>query len=337
MLLKSADDKSNRLQQLREPGHLGRSDSGVFVRRGVLLAVALIARVAYAYEPAPTSTKTPSPLQAQSAASDQALKNDKRGTKSEPLVVDIVPASDAKEREQWEREKGDKDTAINHGIENFNGLLVLFTIVLGGVGIWQAILVRRQIGLAREEFEFTKKQMTEAADLAEKQMLLTGRQADLIEKQKEISRLQFLATHRPRIILREAYALQDAGKPVIVCYTLANTGGTSARIVESALAVTFEPAASLHMGPVSAGKNDVGDIVIEPGAHEAKEFISPNVTWGNGQVGNAIGWGYFFSGHIVYEDNGILRHLAFFRSYDFTTHRLVPIEDPQLEYCDEGR
>ena len=164
-------------------------------------------------------------------------------------------------------------------------------------------------------------------------IVIGGCQAWQMRRTVNAMREEFASTHRPRIILREAYAVRDSGLPITVCYTLANTGGTSARIVESALDVKFElPSCRLHLGPVSAGKNDIGNIEIKAGAHEAKECIFQNTNWTNALVASYC----YFSGHIVYEDTaGILRHAAFYRSYDDTTSRFLPINDPQLEYCDE--
>ena len=47
------------------------------------------------------------------------------------------------------------------------------------------------------------KAMSKFADSAEKQMLITGRQVDIVEKQHSVSRLQYFATQRPRLIVRE--------------------------------------------------------------------------------------------------------------------------------------
>jgi len=47
------------------------------------------------------------------------------------------------------------------------------------------------------------------AEAAQKQFLITGRQTDIIEKQKEISRQEFLTTHRPKIRVRHFVIPKD--------------------------------------------------------------------------------------------------------------------------------
>jgi hypothetical protein len=86
---------------------------------------------------------------------------------------------------------------------------------------------------------------SKAGELAEKQMLLAGRQADLAEKQHGLARLQFIADKRPRLRVRHL-ALNpperdlgprtpviQAGHEVAGNLVLANVGGIEARITYS--------------------------------------------------------------------------------------------------------
>lgn len=47
-------------------------------------------------------------------------------------------------------------------------------------------------------------------------------------------------------------------------------------------------------------------------------------------------WEYFFFGRVSYEDtNGIIRNMAFYRRLEIGSFRFIPFGDPQLEYADE--
>jgi len=160
-------------------------------------------------------------------------------------------------------------------VSDFTFWLVFATLLLGGIGAWQGFLLHRTVLLARDEFT---------------------------------------STHRPRLILREAYAMEDYGKTVIVSYTIANIGDSAAQIVESALDVEFGGAVSSpKFLPVSAGKNDVGAMTLQAGERAAKEFKSkPAVTWPITEDQYL-----FLSGHVVYlDDRKVMRHMGFHRRYD---------------------
>ena len=56
------------------------------------------------------------------------------------------------------------------------------------------------------------------------------------ERQITLARQEFIATHRPEIIMREAY-MEHRGDDAYVCYYITNRGRSAGRIVESRIMV----------------------------------------------------------------------------------------------------
>jgi hypothetical protein len=113
-------------------------------------------------------------------------------------------------------------------VADFTGLLALFTAVLAAVSWIEIQYLRR-----------AETRSGELADIAQKQMLITARQTDIIEKQHAVGRLQFLTTHRPRITVR---AFKPHLEGVVVNkypveFIYLNEGGNDAFIKEIGTAV----------------------------------------------------------------------------------------------------
>jgi hypothetical protein len=92
-----------------------------------------------------------------------------------------------------------------------------------------------------EEMAKGRELAEEQFDLAEKQFLLEGRQADLLENRHGLQRLQLLAEHRPRIEIRSV-GLKTSGSGAFVfsggetiegSLVIRNVGGTDATIRET--------------------------------------------------------------------------------------------------------
>lgn len=288
------------------------------------------------------NSKPPSPTPSEATAKPHSTSTDPKkypATSNQapqsttPLIVN-VPSPHHDEAAQNKSSETENYSSSEWWLVYLTGFLATVTAALA---IFTGGLWRSTYRLAIDARENSERQATEtkkSMDLVEQQVALMAHQTDILEKQKEIIRLQTMSLLRPRIILREAYAIEEGRKPISISYTLANTGGMATTIIESSLAVTFEQIDNLHKGPEFASKNVVGEITIRPGAHETRNFVA-EMKWRDGSIQLSGDWGYFFSGHIVYQDNDVLRHTAFFRKYDPKTCRFVPIDDPQLEYCDE--
>lgn len=82
----------------------------------------------------------------------------------------------------------------------------------------------RQIGFLKRA-EATSEKL---AEVSERQMLITGHQTDILEKQKEIMRQEFLVTHRPTLEVRFVHQVSEG-----IEITVINTGTGVARFVEA--------------------------------------------------------------------------------------------------------
>jgi hypothetical protein len=160
--------------------------------------------------------------------------------------------------------------------------------------------------------------------------------ATAMKSSVKFARAAYISTHRPKLVVREAYAMKDNdGAIVIVCYTIANSGDTKARIIESAFDTQFEGerSAQLRQPPISVGRNDIGPVELEGGEHYAGECKSSRTTaWPIPD-----GMDLFFTGHLVYMDErGIKRHMGLRRVYDPVTFRFNRSdgESSQLDYAD---
>jgi len=150
------------------------------------------------------------------------------------------------------------------------------------------------------------------------QLIAFGYQAHYMRKTLRALEEDHISTHRPKLVLRDAVTMPVIGEQIDVIYTIVNTGGSRARITESALHLDFVGLTGPLTGgprviPPSEGSNDVGALPLVAGQHITTEFTSDRTTrWPVPERLELI-----FSGHIVYvDDSGIARHTGFYRAYD---------------------
>ncbi|MES1974201.1 MAG: hypothetical protein V4472_17210 [Pseudomonadota bacterium] len=195
----------------------------------------------------------------------------------------------------------------------------------------------RQIGLVKE-----------AGDLAERQLALAARQTDILEKQHEIGRMQFLATHRPKIILREAFVGSVvSGQQIDALFSLANIGETAGTITNSyvALEVVDESTERLFLHGSIEQHSDLGIVRLAPGQQQI--FAYPH---GNAPRWHPINFGKMpggqggrrktihLTGQILYVDElGVPRRTAFRRVLKPERQRFYRLPndyEPDLDYAD---
>lgn len=178
-------------------------------------------------------------------------------------------------------------------------VIAAFTVVLAWVGYCQARLIRRSIDLAAKEF---------------------------------------IASHRPRIILRNV-DLQDGN----VLYMLVNVGDTKATVVESWIMMESVPDASVLRPLRSFGHDDLGRLVFEAGEMKDLTYADPGFTGMTAadmiRVGieqGLIDGHRFFTGTIIYEDDLRVRRRAVFRRRlkGKGFERLNPEQERDNEYSD---
>jgi hypothetical protein len=159
----------------------------------------------------------------------------------------------------------------------------------------------------------------------------------------QLGQREFVSTHRPKLILRQAFApLPVEDTPIFIQFTISNIGESRAWIVESVFVVELFRQTALVVIPAADGamQLDTGrrSGIIEPG--ENRVFAhSPPLAW---DVDTRRSYaehdrGLFFSGHIVYiDDNSVRRQTAFRRKYDPGTERFyrIPGHAEEHDYAD---
>ena len=224
----------------------------------------------------------------------------------------------------------------NERLANYTFWLMLFTGALVGFGGLQIRLLFKSDKTARLNVA-----------IARKQMRLTGYQADILTKQKEIARIEFIATHRPRLRVRNVVVkpVSVTGfKPTVFhpgqfvsgqCY-IANSGGSAAHITEAHCDV-FITSNPLPMERPYEGQdgNSAIKLTIEAGTSVPLPFQSTSQISSRESEDILSGGNYriYVMGWVEYSDDmNIMRRTAFCRKYDFIRRRFYPVDDPDYEH-----
>ncbi|SRR5579885_62145 len=164
-------------------------------------------------------------------------------------------------------------------------------------------------------------------------LYITSREQGRLALQSiQLAREEFVATHRPHIVV---YGFDDQGdgqKPHFVQFRYVNKGSARAYVTEIGSALI--PSKSITMAA------DFTDFKV-------KKFAPP-VEVKSGNSGFALtddtidlmqlmmadrDGAVFCAGYIIYrDDNGTLRRTGFCRSYDPPRHRWMKVEDEEYEY-----
>jgi hypothetical protein len=165
----------------------------------------------------------------------------------------------------------------------------------------------------------------------------------LTRKAIDLARQEFVASHRPRIILKDVHLTADE-----VHYMLVNVGDTDATIVESWILAEFIEHGNRLRPLRSPGHDDLGRLVIAAGESRDLTYLLP------GEISFAIKFPdsrkiaiegkpavfgeRYFVGVIVYEDGlRVRRRSVFRRKWDdasLTFIRLTPEQERDHEYAD---
>jgi len=168
---------------------------------------------------------------------------------------------------------------------------------------------------------------------------------------------QFIASNRPKLVVRELQMLPPNENPnVVIRYIVSNSGTTIAEIVESVIEVKRVDSGSV--GPLrdAQGSNTIKDdlkrpndlaypmpsLTIEPGSYVQYTHTSnithppdPNQPRNGVLVHSAPGIRnniVFFRGRIVYIDgNKTRRQMAFCRRYSYDNDTFIPVPDYEYE------
>ena len=174
----------------------------------------------------------------------------------------------------------------------------------------------------------------------------SGEQGRLTQKSLDLAQAEFKATHRPRLVLRDASSLvtDPEEHPIVVTYVVANTGATSCWITRCHLGIELIPEIGypifLQTPDVTFPSHVPLIEKIAPGERRTFRFSDPSHRWDHDHKRNFPGdAGVHFVGHIAYidePDSSITRHMAFRWRYDVQTQRFRRIwkEENEHEYAD---
>ena len=162
-------------------------------------------------------------------------------------------------------------------------------------------------------------------------------QARLIRKSIDLARQEFIATHRPRIIVRFVQGPVDNGKePEFVWVTIANVGEAPATITAIGYGLARRKGRNNWLPPgLAAGLQDISPTVLDSGGRLRFKVSAQGVTneaaiaasaWDDGEL-CAVG-------QIRYQDgNGRRLEMAFLRVHDGQGN-FAPSDNPEDEYQD---
>jgi hypothetical protein len=159
-------------------------------------------------------------------------------------------------------------------------------------------------------------------------------------------RAEFLATHRPQIIVRMGWLVpqsnpsDDVNSHYVVTYQLVNVGTSLAQLVSLSVGEVWDTLADPKPISVDLSGDEIdrsaSTTVLTPGeklpqlhlGSVSKERYFPGIYM-------AERYEYVFFGQIVYEDaNHTRRETGFCRRYDAKRKRFVRVDDPDYEYTD---
>lgn len=159
--------------------------------------------------------------------------------------------------------------------------------------------------------------------------------ADAAKAGAELSRDEFFATHRPRMVIRRLSFEVSGGYPVELNYTVHNVGDAAGTIVarsgslwlpneNESLATAPAEEAAIENIPVDSGDS-------QPVTHEIDDCQADlNFNYGLGPRPRIL-----FVGYLKYTDRaGVVRETRFLREYSHDTKLFTAIDHPDYEYQD---
>lgn len=158
----------------------------------------------------------------------------------------------------------------------------------------------------------------------------TNRQSHLLGRSIDLARDEFLATHRPKVIIREVYWVPN--QPGNIAITLVNTGSRDARISE--FRTEFDRTNDVPL--VHSGPNVTHAWEIKRGAFEILSLpIEPEQGFAFGAFREGLVESIRFEGLVIYaDDTGTLYHSVFKRVCHKGTNIFIRTGNPDDEYSD---
>ncbi len=190
----------------------------------------------------------------------------------------------------------------------------------------------------------------EQAEAASRQIAISGQQADIQLKQQQIERMELIATHRPRLRIRNIVvknprpeimrgSLFVGGDFVSGQLYVSNVGGTDATIIEHLVLVYWSDQGLPMERPYEGQDGYVyqSPVKLQAGQSVPIPFQSRDVIETK-DIANMIrngqhSWQLWVMGWVEYvDDSNIRRRTAFCRRYDPTSRRIVRKEDEDYDH-----
>jgi hypothetical protein len=223
------------------------------------------------------------------------------------------------------------DWIAKDSISFFTAVLAVFTGALVVVAVIEIGYLKKADKVSRE-----------LADIASRQMLIQGSQTDILEKQKEISRIQYFATHRPVLVARYSRltgAEETSSQPIQVRFAVVNKGDSDALITSAYAVLQFLHTDSrLLPVPTYLGRDQLQEpfqTAFGPGHSE--DLIVVGTALGSSiKQERGMGREIYISGFITYVDGmrNNARTMAFCRRYNKARDRFETTGDDDWEYSD---
>ena len=220
----------------------------------------------------------------------------------------------------WERITDDAVAFVTLCLVAVTGVLAFST-----VGLW--IVTAHASKRQSKDMKASIDKLGEAAEISQKQFLISARQTDIIEKQHAIGRMQFISTHRPLLRVRYFRRIDISDLKVRINFTIINVGSSQANLLGSYGRLGFFARDNLPPPFYEGAPEVIEPRKFEPGATDEGIILhtrDPNVA--------SILHVY---GILVYEDIfNNTRTTAFCRRYNVSTKRFDLVKDSDYEYED---
>jgi hypothetical protein len=251
----------------------------------------------------------------------------------------------AQRRNQAAERKSDDVFSVEKAddrIAKYTFWLALLTgglVVVSAVQIFFLIRADQTARIMAETAQAQTAKMGDWANSAQKQMLIVGRQTDIQEKQHAIGRLQFLATHRPRIVVRGVSLDEEGGlstgRRLKIQIPFTNQGNTDAQVRQFAARTFLVPRIDqINVGNEFHIIDTSGMAPLTSGTHAIVGILTEMTFSGADILQLRQGSAFLLCvGYVQYgDDSGGLRATGFARCLQPESSRFTPISDPEYEF-----
>jgi hypothetical protein len=233
------------------------------------------------------------------------------------------PANEAEQDEQWRKEKADVDKRLadeTQRLADYTGLLAVITGSLFVAAILQIGLFWFQLRLIRDSARDTREMAVAARTTAE-----TGRN-------------EFLATHRPRIAVRNvAWTTSPAKKTANISFQYVNVGDNTGWVTELHYALVIigaEPPSDVQLAEVKMGRMEITSGERRTHVFHSRDLFNMSEI-ATTRLPSAMDQTAYLIGRIIYIDIANRpREMGFCRVTQGTTHRWSVVKDSEHEYSD---